>query len=53
MPREFIIILQAILILTVVIAFQVAKRRIARRQMRRPALQDRGLSKMRTREEAA
>jgi ABC-type uncharacterized transport system permease subunit len=33
-PVEIIIILQAILILTVVIAFQVAKRRIARRRLR-------------------
>ena len=39
-PREIIIILQSILILTVVIAFQVAKRRIARLQMRRAGLQD-------------
>jgi ABC-type uncharacterized transport system permease subunit len=33
-PVEIIIILQAILILTVVIAFQVARRRIARRRLR-------------------
>jgi general nucleoside transport system permease protein len=33
-PREMIIILQALLILTVVVAFQVATRRIARREMR-------------------
>ncbi|MGZ6545648.1 MAG: ABC transporter permease [Actinomycetota bacterium] len=33
-PVEIIIILQAILILTVVVAFQVAKRRIARRRLR-------------------
>lgn len=39
-PREIIIILQSILILTVVIAFQVAKRRIARLQMRRAGMQD-------------
>jgi simple sugar transport system permease protein len=38
-PREIIIILQSILILTVVVAFQVAKRRIARRQLRRAAVQ--------------
>lgn len=34
-PREIIIILQSVLILTVVVSFQVAKRRIARRQLRR------------------
>ena len=39
-PVEIIIILQAILILTVVIAFQVAKRRIARRRLRLAAVQD-------------
>jgi general nucleoside transport system permease protein len=33
-PREIIIILQALLILTVVIAFQVARRRIAHRELR-------------------
>jgi ABC-type uncharacterized transport system permease subunit len=33
-PVEIIIILQAILILTVVVAFQIAKRRIARRRLR-------------------
>jgi ABC-type uncharacterized transport system permease subunit len=33
-PVEIIIILQAILILTVVVAFQVARRRIARRRLR-------------------
>jgi ABC-type uncharacterized transport system permease subunit len=35
MPREFIILLQGILILSVVIAFEVAKRRLLRRQLRR------------------
>jgi general nucleoside transport system permease protein len=39
-PREMIIILQAILILSVVIAFQVAKRRIARRQLRAAGVQE-------------
>ena len=38
-PREIIIILQAILILTVVIAFQIAKRRIARRELRTAGVQ--------------
>ncbi len=36
-PRQMIIILQAILILSVVVAYQVAKRRIARRQLRAAA----------------
>jgi len=39
-PVEIIIILQAILILTVVIAFQVAKRQIARRRLRLAGVQD-------------
>jgi general nucleoside transport system permease protein len=34
-PREFIIILQGILILTVVITYQIAKRRLAARQLQR------------------
>jgi simple sugar transport system permease protein len=34
-PREFIIILQAILIMSVVITYQVAKRRLAARQLQR------------------
>ncbi|HEU4832274.1 MAG TPA: hypothetical protein VFU18_06165, partial [Actinomycetota bacterium] len=34
-PREFIIILQGLLILTVVITYQVAKRRLAARQLQR------------------
>ena len=38
-PVEIIIILQAILILTVVTAFQVAKRRIARRRLRLAGVQ--------------
>lgn len=46
-PREFIIILQAILILTVVITYQIAKRRLAARQLQRAgaagALEDSGL----------
>ena len=36
-PREFIIILQGILILSVVITYQVAKRRVAARQLTRAA----------------
>lgn len=36
-PREFIIILQGILILSVVITYQVAKRRVAARQLQRAA----------------
>ena len=43
-PVEIIIILQAILILTVVIAFQVAKRRIARRRLRLAGVQDQDLA---------
>ena len=38
-PREIIIILQAILILSVVVAYQIARRRIARRQLRAAAVQ--------------
>ena len=34
-PREFILILQGILILTVVITYQIAKRRLAARQLQR------------------
>ncbi len=34
-PREIVIILQSILILTTVVAFQIARRGIARRQLRR------------------
>jgi simple sugar transport system permease protein len=34
-PREFIIILQGILILSVVVTYQVAKRRLAARQLQR------------------
>ncbi|HEU5311220.1 MAG TPA: hypothetical protein VFV24_07175, partial [Candidatus Eisenbacteria bacterium] len=34
-PREFIIILQGILILSVVITYQIAKRRLAARQLQR------------------
>jgi general nucleoside transport system permease protein len=36
-PREFIIILQGLLILTVVITYQIAKRRLAARQLQRAA----------------
>jgi simple sugar transport system permease protein len=36
-PREFVIILQGILILSVVITYQVAKRRVAARQLSRAA----------------
>jgi ABC-type uncharacterized transport system permease subunit len=36
-PREFIIILQGILILTVVITYQIMKRRVAARQLQRAA----------------
>jgi general nucleoside transport system permease protein len=39
-PVEIIIILQAILILAVVIAFQIAKRQIARRRLRLAGVQD-------------
>ena len=51
-PREIIIILQSILILTVVIAFQVAKRRIARLQMRRAGQQDQDFEDADTQEAA-
>jgi hypothetical protein len=34
-PREFIIILQGILILSVVITYQIAKRRLTARQLQR------------------
>lgn len=37
LPREFVIILQGILILAVVITYQIAKRRLQRRQLRRAA----------------
>jgi ABC-type uncharacterized transport system permease subunit len=43
-PRELIIILQAILILSVVISYQVARRRIARRQLRRAGALDQDLA---------
>jgi simple sugar transport system permease protein len=39
-PREFVIILQSILILSVVITYQVAKRRFAARQLQRDALDE-------------
>jgi general nucleoside transport system permease protein len=38
MPREFIIILQGILILSVVITYEVARRRLRARQLRREAI---------------
>ncbi|HET8526091.1 MAG TPA: ABC transporter permease [Actinomycetota bacterium] len=37
-PREFIIILQGVLILTVVIIYQIAKRRLAARQLQRAGM---------------
>lgn len=43
-PREFVIILQSILILTVVIVYQVAKRRLARRQLQRMAAEEEAVS---------
>ncbi|HET9672897.1 MAG TPA: ABC transporter permease, partial [Actinomycetota bacterium] len=43
-PREFVIILQSILILTVVIVYQIAKRRLARRQLQRMAAEEEAVS---------
>jgi simple sugar transport system permease protein len=40
LPREFVIILQGILILSVVITYQIAKRRLQRRQLRRAGAVD-------------
>ena len=40
MPREFVIILQGLLILTVVITYELAKRRLARRQVRTAAAEE-------------
>jgi simple sugar transport system permease protein len=40
LPREFVIILQGMLILSVVIVYQIARRRIARRQLQRSAVAD-------------
>jgi ABC-type uncharacterized transport system permease subunit len=40
-PREFVIILQSILILTVVVVYQIAKRMLARRQLQRVAAEER------------
>jgi general nucleoside transport system permease protein len=37
-PREFVIILQGLLILTVVITYQIAKRRLAARQLQRAGM---------------
>ena len=42
-PREFVIILQSILILTVVVVYQIAKRRLARRQLQRAGAVEGGL----------
>jgi ABC-type uncharacterized transport system permease subunit len=42
-PREFVIILQSILILTVVVVYQIAKRRLARRQLQRAGALEGGL----------
>ena len=42
-PREFVIILQSILILTVVVVYQIAKRRLARRQLQRAGEVEGGL----------
>jgi ABC-type uncharacterized transport system permease subunit len=39
-PREFVIILQGILILSVVITYQLAKRQLVRRQVRRVAAEE-------------
>jgi ABC-type uncharacterized transport system permease subunit len=39
-PREFIIILQGLLILTVVITYQIAKRRLAARQLQRAGMSE-------------
>jgi simple sugar transport system permease protein len=39
-PREFVIILQSILILTVVIVYQIARRRLARRQLQSMAAEE-------------
>jgi general nucleoside transport system permease protein len=39
-PREFVIILQGILILAVVIVYQIAKRRLARRQLQRAGAEE-------------
>jgi simple sugar transport system permease protein len=35
LPREFVIILQGILIFSVVVVYQIAKRRLARRELQR------------------
>ena len=42
-PREFVIILQGILILAVVIVYQIAKRRLARRQLQRAGAEEQEL----------
>jgi len=40
MPREFVIMLQAILIMSVVITYELARRRLARRQVREAAAEE-------------
>jgi general nucleoside transport system permease protein len=40
LPREFVIILQGILILSVVIVYEIAARRLTQRQLQRAALED-------------
>jgi general nucleoside transport system permease protein len=42
LPREFVIILQGILILSVVIVYEIAARRLTQRQLQRAALEDDG-----------
>lgn len=42
-PREFVIILQGILILAVVIVYQVAQRRLARRQLQRAGAEEQAM----------
>jgi ABC-type uncharacterized transport system permease subunit len=37
-PREFVIILQGILILSVMVIYQIARRRLARRQLQAAAV---------------
>jgi simple sugar transport system permease protein len=39
-PREFVIILQGILIMSVVITYELARRRLARRQVREAAAEE-------------
>lgn len=51
-PREFVIILQAILILTVVVTYQVARRRLQRRSLRREGLAERRAEEIAAAEDA-